>query len=177
MSSPETHKHIASTTAIYCISIDAVSMNYLSSCMNGSRGFSEGVCCSHYALCMCGLSGNFSGLRWTMRREAQTCSLAGVASMLSPSGEPLDVGSGQLVLSVATVAVNHVANELLLYCSSSWSLGELRGHINLHRVDSQQLWIRRSWLHGSELRAISERSREIKAQMNSFSLLIHFRFL
>lgn len=63
--------------------------------------------------------------------------------------------------------------QLFLSLSISVSFGELWEYINLCRIESQQLWNHSSWLHGSELRDVSKRSRGIKAQMNHSSTLIH----
>ncbi len=74
------------------VSIDASNLNYLTSCLNGRLLWVDArLCCSHYALCMCGLLGIFSSLRWTVRWWVQTCFLMGDASLLGVGRKTLDV--------------------------------------------------------------------------------------
>lgn len=62
------------------------------------------LCCSHYALCMCGLLGIFSSLRWTVWWWVQTCFLMGDASLLIAGRKTLDMWSGRHMVAVRQAA-------------------------------------------------------------------------
>lgn len=79
------------------VSIDTATLNCLTSCVNGRSllWVVARLCCSHYALCMCGLLGIFSSLRWTVRWWVQTCFLKGDVSLLVAARKTLDMWSGR----------------------------------------------------------------------------------
>lgn len=68
------------------------------------------LCCSHYALCMCGLLGIFSSLRWTVRWWVQTCFLMGDASLLVAGRKTLDMWSGRHMVAASQAAGTSYTN-------------------------------------------------------------------